>query len=327
MNLLLPVIASILIVFVGSLLFVNAIEYVGGLLNWSKSFLGAIVSPFFTSFPELIVFIIAIFSADHIQGHDIAIGVIFGEPFISSSLAYTMVLAAIVGSLFIKKSKKRTLHVDKGLTYPYVFVSALYPLLILAGYLTRELDFILGIGFLAGYVVYVYVMYKEESSLLEEEQEEPILGRYMKPGYAALIQLVAAIILLYFGSELIVQSISDLSTSIGIDALTLSIVIIPFATVIPETLTAMIWGYQGKDTFAVASLVGEKVLYTTLYPGLALLIIPWTINESAIISVITAEVISLIYIFYIRRGKFPLYALSFGIVFFVLYVLLVLLHV
>ncbi len=324
MNLVLPVVASILIVFFGSLIFVNAIEYVGGLLNWSKSFMGAIISPFFTSFPELVVFIVAIFSADHVQGHDIAIGVIFGEPFISSSLAYTLVLAAIIGSLFIRKGRRRTMDVDKGLVYPYAFVSVLYPFLILAGYLTRSLNFVLGIVFLAAYVIYVYIMYKEESSLLEEEQEEPFLGKFMNPKYAAVIQLVAAILLLYVGSEMIVHSISDLSTSVGIDALTLSIVIIPFATVIPETLTAMIWGYQGKDTFAVASLVGEKVLYTTLYPGIALLIIPWSINESAVISVITAEVISLIYIFYIRRGKFPLYALSFGLVFFILYVYLVL---
>lgn len=324
MNILFLLTISILTVFFGSLIFVNAIEYVGGLFNWSRSFVGAIISPFFTSFPELIVFVVAILSADHVQGNDIAIGVIFGEPFISSSLAYTLVLAAIIGSLFIKKKKKRYMDVDKGLAYPYIFVSILYPFLILAGYLTRTLNYALGIVFLAAYVIYVYIMYKEESSLLEEEQEEPFLGRFMNAKVASVLQLAVAIVLLYYGSELIVHSISDLSLSIGIDALTLSIIIIPFATAIPETLTAMIWGYQGKDTFAVASLVGEKVLYTTLYPGLALLLIPWSINESAVVSVITAEVISLVYIFFIRRGRFPLFALSFGLVFFVLYIYLVL---
>lgn len=324
MNILFLLILSVLTVFFGSLIFVNAIEFVGGKFNWSKSFVGAIISPFFTSFPELIVFIIAILSADHVQGHDIAIGVIFGEPFISSSLAYSLVLVAIISSLLIKSAKKSTMEVDRGLAYPYIFVSILYPFLILAGYLTRHLDAILGILFLASYVIYVYVMYREESSILEEEQEEPFLSRFMSAEAASIIQLAIAVVLLYFGSELIVSSISELSVSVGIDALTLAIIIIPFATAIPETLTAMIWGYQGKDTFAMASLVGEKVLYTTLYPGIALLIIPWTINESAVISVITAEVISLIYIFYIRRGRFPLYALSFGIVFFVLFIYLVL---
>lgn len=324
MNTVFILILSVLTVFFGSLIFVNAIEYVGGKFNWSKSFVGAIVSPFFTSFPELIVFVIAILSANHLHGNDIAIGVIFGEPFISSSLAYTLVLVAIIASLLVKSGKRSVLHVDRGLMYPYIFVSILYPFLILAGYLTRNLDYALGIMFLASYVIYVYVMYKEESSLLEEEQEEPFLSRIMSADKASVVQLAIAILLLYFGSELIVSSISNLSVSLGIDALTLAIIIIPFATAIPETLTAMIWGYQGKDTFAVASLVGEKVLYTTLYPGIALLVIPWTINESAVISVITAEVISLIYIFYIRRGKFPLYALSFGIVFFILFIYLVL---
>lgn len=315
---------SVLIVFVGSLVFVNAIEYVGGLFKWSRSFLGSIVSPFFTSFPELIVFVIAIFSANHVQGNDIAIGVIFGEPFISSSLSYSLVLAAIIGSFFIKKKRRNFIKVDRGLAHPYVFISVLYPLLILAGYLTRLFNLVLGIGLLASYIIYVYFMFKDESHLLEEEQEEPFLSKIMGAKSASAIQLVAAIILLYFGSELLVSSISTLSISVGISALTLSILIIPFATAIPETLTAMIWGYQGKDTFAIASLVGEKVLYTTLYPGIALLAIPWAINGSAVISVITAEAISLIYIFYIRRGKFPLYALSFGVIFFVIFVILVL---
>lgn len=324
MNTVFLLVISILTVFFGSLIFVNAIEYVGGLFKWSKSFVGAIISPFFTSFPELIVFVIAILSADHLHGNDIAIGVIFGEPFISSSLAYTLVLGAILASLFIRKKKKKYLEVDKGLSYPYAFVSVLYPFLILAGYLTRSLNYVLGVVFLVAYVIYVYIMYKEESSLLGEEEEEPFLSRFMNPKTGSVIQILVAVVLLYFGSELIVHSISNLSLSLGIDALTLAIIIIPFATAIPETLTAMIWGYQGKDTFSVASLVGEKVLYTTLYPGIALLIIPWNINESAVISVITAEVISLLYIFYIRRGKFPLYALSFGLVFFVLFIYLVL---
>lgn len=324
MNAIFLLVMSVLIVFFGSLVFVNAIEYVGGRLKWSKSFVGAIISPFFTSFPELIVFIIAILSANRLQGHDIAIGVIFGEPFISSSLAYSLVLAAIVASLFLRGNRRKYMDVDRGLTYPYAFVSILYPLLILAGFLTRTLNTFLGVGFLVAYVVYVYVMYREKSNLLEEEDEEPFLSRFMDPRAAAVVQLVAAIALLYYGSELIVSTISNVSVSIGIDALTLSIIIIPFATAIPETLTAMIWGYQGKDTFSLASLVGEKVLYTTLYPGLALLLIPWTINESAVISVITAEVISLIYIFYIRRGRFPLYALAYGIVFFILFIYLVL---
>lgn len=321
MNMYLLLVLSILAVFLGSFVFVNAIEYAGGLMKWSRSFVGSIISPFFTSFPELIVFVIAIFYADH--GKDIAIGVIFGEPFISSSLAYTLVLVAITFSLFAGAAKRRkSLNVDRSIAYPYAFVSILYPLLILAGYITRRLDMVLGVGFLIAYLVYVYVMYKSGAEE-DEEHEKPFLSRFMDARAAVGIQLAVSIVLLYYGSELLVHSVSDISTSIGISALTLSILLIPFATAIPETLTAMIWGYQGKDSMAISSLVGEKVLYTTLYPGIALLAIPWVINESAVISVITAEVVSLVYIFYIRRGKFPLYALSFGVVFFIIYVFLI----
>ncbi len=97
------------------------------------------------------------------------------------------------------------------------------------------------------------------------------------------------------------------------------------ATAIPETASALIWGYRGKDTLSIGSLVGEKVLYSTFYPGLGLFLTPWQLDIHASLSVAVTVVVSLTLLYYIMKQKLPWYGLCVGLVFFVGYSLLVLL--
>jgi len=53
-----------LIVIFAAVLFTNAIEYLGFKMNWSGSFVGAVLAPLFTSFPELVVFLVAVFNRE-----------------------------------------------------------------------------------------------------------------------------------------------------------------------------------------------------------------------------------------------------------------------
>ena len=99
---------------------------------------------------------------------------------------------------------------------------------------------------------------------------------------------------------------------------------VPAATAIPETSSALIWGYRGKDTLSVGSLVGEKILYSTFYPGMGLLLTSWVLDIHAYMSVAATTVISLILLFYIRRQRLPWYGLCFGLFFFVAYAVMVL---
>jgi cation:H+ antiporter len=92
----LSLLGSIFLVFVASLLFINALEWLGHHLKLGSSFVGAILSPLFTSLPELIVILIAIFSKIGETGSEIGIGTIFGEPFMVSSLSYGLVGIAVI---------------------------------------------------------------------------------------------------------------------------------------------------------------------------------------------------------------------------------------
>lgn len=125
---------SIVLVFIASLLFVNALEWAGHRLKLGSSFVGAILSPLFTSLPELIVILIALFSNLGEAGQEIGIGTIFGEPFMVSSLSYGLVGIAVVIGYFAKKRANITLAVDKTLAIPFIFIIILFPLALVPGY-------------------------------------------------------------------------------------------------------------------------------------------------------------------------------------------------
>ena len=98
LELILLLLLSILIVFISALLFVNAIEFLGSQYKIGGAFVGSILSPLFTSLPELIVLIIAVFGLGGVSGEAVGVGTIFGEPLMASSLSYGLVgMLAYVG--------------------------------------------------------------------------------------------------------------------------------------------------------------------------------------------------------------------------------------
>lgn len=315
-------IGSILLVFFASILFVNAVEFIGFKLNISKSFVGSIVSPLFTSFPELIIFLIAIFQIGSNSGYQEAIGTIFGETFMSSSLSYSLVfLSILLSALFTKKFRKK-IDVDKGLSIPYLFITFLFPFSVLPHYFPF-LAYPIGIIFIASYFIYFYVIFKREGAEMFENAERPILSKYLGNITGTTVQVVLSAVLIYVGSNLLLSSLIDFSIMTNMSVLALSIILIPAATAIPETITAMIWAFRGKDTLSIASLVGEKILYSTIYSGFALLIVPWNLDIYVFLSVISTTVISIIYGLSIREGSFKTYYLLFGFVFFIIYIIMI----
>ncbi len=321
MDVLLLLAASLVAVFFSSLMFVNAIEYAGSRLNWSHGFTGAIVAPLFTSIPELALFIIAVFIHGGTSGHLIGLGMIFGEPFMTSSLSYFLVFASIVAAFKFTGKKTRNLEVDKSLSIPFVFVLLLFPFALLPGIIhSLYLQYLMGSVFIFFYLFYVRTMTGRRSSAMEEPAETPYFMHLHDHWSMAALQLLTSAILLYYGATLMVQAITLISGIHRVSPLVVAILVIPVATAIPETLSAMIWAYRGRNSLAIGSIVGEKVLYATFYPGLAMFFIPWTLDTQVYLSVVATTVVSLVFFFFSRKGKMPYYALAIGLPFFLIYI-------
>jgi cation:H+ antiporter len=320
---------SLVSVFIASLLFVNALEWLGNKLNLGSSFVGAVLSPIFTSLPELVVILIAIFSNIGEAGQEVGIGTIFGEPFMVSSLSYGLVGIAVIMGYFARKRTSTTLVIDRTLSIPYIFIIVLFPLVLIPGFVhINWLKYLFAAAFLGIFIFYMRLMYRRRMAEQIEEVEGLTFAKLAPKTRShqrivLAFQLSVSIALLYFGSRYLVSSVVTISQGINVSPLGLAMIVIPGATAIPETITALIWGHRGKDTLSVASLVGEKVLYSTFYPAVGLFLTSWMLDIHAIFSVVVTTLISLILLYYIRRQRLPWYSLIFGLAFFIGYAVLI----
>ena len=327
-------IGSMALIFIAAVGFVNAIEYLGCRFHLGGSFVGAILAPLFTSLPELTIFLVAVFALGGEAGQEIGIGTLFGQPFMASSLSYGLVgIAALIG-YFAKRRSNATLTVDKTLAIPYIFITILFPLTVVPPLFgVKFVNYIFGIVFFGAFLFYISLMYRRRAAALIENAEEAYLCRaghriMPSPTAWAVIQLVLTVVLIYIGSRYMVDSVEMLSGSLNIEPLALALIVVPAATAIPETISALIWGYRGRDTMSIGSLVGEKILYSTFYPGLGLFLTSWTLDIHAYTSVLATTVISIILLVFILKQKIPWWALCLGLVFFVGYAIMVfVLHV
>lgn len=325
-ELILFLLLSVVVVFISALLFVNSIEFLGCRYHVGGSFTGAILSPLFTSFPELIVLLVAIFGFGGPNGATIAVGTIFGEPFMISSLSYGLVGILVLVGFLLKRREHDFLQVTKTLVIPFIFVTVLFPLSIVPSLVSAiYVRYLFGIMFLIAYIGYFTIMYRRRSLEPIENAAEPYICRIFPFKEAGgFIQLAVSVVMLYFGARQMVGLVDQIATGLGISLMGLAIIVIPAATAIPETLSSLIWAFRGKDQMSISSLVGEKVLYTTLFPGIALLLIPWVLDVHAYLSVLGTSLVSLLLLFFVSRKKVPWYGLTFGLVFFVAYALVTL---
>jgi cation:H+ antiporter len=315
---------SILAVLVSALLYVNSIEFLGYRYKIGGSFVGAILSPLFTSLPELTILLIAVFEFGGVNGSAIGVGTIFGQPFMASSLSYGLVGVLVLLSFILKKRNHSYMEVSRTLAIPFIFVTILFPLTLIPSFFSsRLLHFLFGLVFLFSYLIYLTIMYRRRSLEVISEAQQPYFCRVLRNReLAGFVQLIVSVVILYFGASQLVAAVNQIAVSFGVSVLGLAIIIIPAATAVPETASALIWAFRGKDTLSIGSLVGEKVLYSTLYPAIGLFVTAWTLDSQVYVSVLATSVVSSMMLLFIYRKKIPWYGLILGLAFFAAYVVL-----
>lgn len=312
------------ITFLSSLLLTNSVESLDSRTKLGSTFVGAIVTPLFTSLPEMIVFFTAILFYSGFEGDKIGIGTLFGQPFVTSSLSYGLLGSSIIMGMLRRKRQNTSVNIDMNLSVPYIFVSILFPTLYIPSLLVSyHIQILFAAIFAISYFLFVYLSYQKRIIGAIRPEIEPYLIKFMNPLLAIIVQIILTSIGLYIGTHLLVESLITISTVLGIDPLGLSIIVVPLATAIPETLNAMIWGYKGNDSLAISALVGEKVLYSTFYPALGLLSIKWTSNIYSELSIIFTTAVSFMMLIYIRSRHIPIYVMFIGSSFFILYAWLI----
>jgi len=271
---------GIFLVVISGILIEELVDWISWKINRSSTSIAMIIAPLLTSAPEMTVFLIAL-----LEGRkNIAWGTIVSQPFMASTVVYpTFVLIAIL-AFYLGRRKTRTIRVHRFVAVPLiVFTVPLLPILFLHPETHGVYGRIYGLFLIAIYFAYSYFMIRGTSSV----KEEPVLR--MK---APLLQILSSVLALYIGGEMMVRGIYSLGLLLNFDETALSVLIVPLATVAPESIVGLIFIAKNRDDEGVGAMVGEKALYGTFYPGLAMILGAYSLDHASRAAIEIALVIS-----------------------------------
>ncbi|WP_420835144.1 sodium:calcium antiporter [Pyrobaculum ferrireducens] len=293
----LGVLIGVVLVFLSGVLIEQLVHYISWRYQRAKSGVAAIFAPLITSAPELAVFTVAI-----LQGElEVAWGSIVAQPFMAATIIYPVVLLTTFSAWVAGKRRNKIPHVTRDIAVPLIaFTLPLLPILFLHPEKYGVIGRAYGVLLLVLYVIYAKYM------LREEEVEEPEGGLWLKN---SLLQTFVAILSIATGAEFLVAGIVELGVTLGVDKTALAVIIIPIASVIPESIVGLIFLFKGQDNEGVSAMIGEKALYGTFYPGVAMALGVYTLGEAAALALLLAIVVSIIEIIIVWRfGYFGLSA-------------------
>ncbi|MEW5819762.1 MAG: sodium:calcium antiporter [Cyanobacteriota bacterium] len=294
-----------LIVFV-CIIFTNAVEHLGSILNLSQGAVGSVLAAVGTALPETLVPIVAIlgayfFKGDIESGHEIGVGAILGAPFLLGTLA--MCITGIAVYYYAYKGK-RTIDMPVNTSVmkrDMQYFMGVYIIAVGASFLPHMYTKVLVVIILLFiYSRYVYLTVKDDSTDNSEHGElEPLyVSKVLGSGLnAVIIQLLISIGSIILLAHFFVDCIKEIAIHFHISALVLSLIIAPIATELPEKFNSVIWIKGKKDTLALGNITGAMVFQSAIPPVVGILLTPWHLNSTAIVSIVLVYIsMSLIYL-------------------------------
>jgi cation:H+ antiporter len=307
----LEILIGIGLVILAGIMVEELVDWISWRINKSSASIAMILAPLMTSAPEMAVFVIAL-----VEGKkNIAWGTIVSQPFMASTIIYPAVVLVAIASYYFGKRKSRVVRVHKFVAVPLlVFTLPLLPIMFLHPETHGIYGRIYGIVIIAVYFIYSYFMLRGESNVAKE----PSL-RLKLP----FLQVGSSVVMLYVGGELMVRGIYALGILLNMNETALSVLIVPLATVVPESIVGLIFIVKNRDDEGISAIVGEKALYGTFYPGLAMALGAYTLDFASKAALEIALVVSPIESIAIWFGYFGVTA-PLGILGYILYLIKVL---
>lgn len=296
---------SLIAILICCIIFSNSVEWLGARLNLSHGVTGSILAAVGTALPETIVPLVAIFWGTNkevlvkvLRGeaetlspvNQISMGAIIGAPFMLSTVAFFLI--GLSSFLYFKtgRRKSKKIEVDESvLERDLTFFIISFSLAFLAIFLNHKLHLILAAVMIILYVIYLYQTIKEETQdeYKGEELEENLDPFFMTKFFPKLkpttfliyLQLVISLLLLILSAHHFVEVIKEVSHKLNFPAFTISLLLTPLATELPEKFNSWMWIRQKKDTLAVGNISGALVFQSTFPVTIGLLFTSWKITS------------------------------------------------
>jgi cation:H+ antiporter len=306
---------SLVAILGAAVFFTNAVEMLGERLNLGSGAVGGVLAAVGTALPETMIPVVALIGAALSGGNtgeaagEIGIGAILGAPFLLTTLGMFVVGASVLG-FRRRRENEAELVINKGVarrdvSFFFVCFAVVAGLGIVA--LPTYVKGVAAILLVGAYAVYVWWTIMGGGESVGEAPNDltlwPESSWGQAPTWAVAGQLVASLAVMVAGAHFFVEAVEHLSSTIGVPAGLISLVLAPLATELPEKLNSVIWLRDDKDILAFGNISGAMVFQSTLPVTLGLLFTRWELGFINVFSVVLALVAGAgLFVLLLRKG-------------------------
>ena len=286
-------IIGLLILIGGANILVSGASSIAKKFNIPNLIIGLTVVSFGTSFPELVINILAGING---QG-DLAIGNVVGSNTIN-------VLLVIGVSAIIRPVAVQSNTVKFEVPFSLLAMLVLFLLAndaMIDGAEISVLSRIDGIMFLTFFAIFIYYTF------VVSKHSKGDGGHSVKeqPIWKSILFLLAGIVGLYYGGVLIVDNATIIAINLGLSQAVIGILVIALGTSLPELATSAVAAYKGNSDMAVGNIVGSNIFNVFFVLGVSASIQPISFNSTLNIDILYALFSSILLFLFIftRKGR------------------------
>jgi cation:H+ antiporter len=255
--------------------------------------IGLTVVSFGTSFPELIINILAGANGQS----DLAIGNVVGSNTIN-------ILLVIGVSALIKPVAVQSNTVKFEIPFSLLAMLVLFVLandVLIDGEALSILSRIDGVMFLTFFIIFMYYTFIVSKHGTADD------GHQVKEqaNWKSVLLLLAGIVGLYFGGVLIVDNATVIATNLGLSQAVIGILVVALGTSLPELATSAVAAYKGNADMAVGNIVGSNIFNVFFVLGISASIQPIAFSPALntdILFALFASILLFVFIF-TRKGR------------------------
>lgn len=270
----------------GADFFVEGASGIAGKFGIPQLVIGLTIVAMGTSAPEAAVSITAALSGG--EGVDLTIGNVVG-----SNIMNILVILGITAIIVPVAIQRSTLLIE------LPFMIGVTILLLILGMTDNEITRLEGVilwAFFLVYMAYLLWMAKKGKAEAEEEHAEEKIGMLL---FLTVLGAVAIV----FGSDLVVDSASEIAGFFGVSQRVIGLTIVAFGTSLPELVTSVTAAKRGKADIAIGNIVGSNVFNILFVVGTTALITPVAYASSFLIDGLLAIVAGIILLLGVLRKE------------------------
>lgn len=234
---------------IGAEVLVRGASRLAAIFGVSPLVIGLTIVAFGTSSPELAVSVQSALAGQA----DISIGNVIGSNVFN--IFFILGVAALIRPI---KIAEQLIKLDAPIM---IGVSIFALLLALDGWLSR-LEGIILFCLLIGYIIFTLWASKKEKQAVQEEYAEEYASKETKSWQSViknLFFLVAGLVMLYYGSNWLVEAAIIIARTFGVSELVIGLTIVAAGTSMPEVATSIVAAMKGEGDISAGNVIGSNI--------------------------------------------------------------------